>query len=87
MGELFDRLLLLLREQGVQGLIASALPELTDTAAVRPCRCGPSRPCRSQITPEETDLLNQLTRKCHRRRTKPAWLSSTEALNRDMLDS
>ena len=28
MGELFDRLLLLLRDQGVQGLIASALPRL-----------------------------------------------------------
>ena len=28
MGELFDRLLLLLREQGVQGLISSALPQL-----------------------------------------------------------
>ena len=28
MGELFDRLLLLLRDQGVQGLITSSLPQL-----------------------------------------------------------
>ena len=28
MGELFDQLLLLLRDQGVQGLIDSALPQL-----------------------------------------------------------
>ena len=35
MGELFDRLLLLLRDQGVQGLIASALPELNAEASTR----------------------------------------------------
>ncbi len=36
MGELFDRLLLLLREQGVQGLITSALPPVSYTHPTLP---------------------------------------------------
>ena len=36
MGELFDRLLLLLREQGVQGLITSALPQLNQFSSSPP---------------------------------------------------
>ena len=63
MGELFDRLLLLLREQGVQGLIASALPQLNgkqqqSALAVAAHLVHADR----KITAEETDLLNQLTR-------------------------
>ena len=89
MGELFDRLLLLLREQGVQGLIASALPELTDrqqqsALAVAAHLVHADR----KITPEETDLLNQLTRQMSLPENEARMVvQAIEALNRDMLDS
>ena len=51
MGDLFDRLLLLLREQGVEGLIATALPRLNETAAVGACCCRASVHADRRITP------------------------------------
>ena len=89
MGELFDRLLLLLREQGVQGLIASALPQLNrsqqqSALAVVAHLVHADR----KITAEETDLLDQLTRQM----TLPVneacmIIEAIAALNRDILDS
>ncbi len=89
MGALFDRLLLLLRDQGVQGLIASALPQLNgrqqqSALAVAAHLVHADR----KITAEESDLLDQLTRQM----TLPdnearTIVEAIEALNRDMLDS
>ena len=89
MGELFDRLLQLLREQGVQGLISSALPQLNQNQqqsalAVAAHLVHADR----KITEEETDLLDQLTRQM----TMPdndarMVVEAIAALNRDMLDS
>jgi hypothetical protein len=89
MGELFDRLLLLLREQGVQGLIASALPQLNRTQqqsalAVAAHLVHADR----KITTEETDLLDQLTRQMTLPDNEACMVvEAIEALNRDMLDS
>ena len=89
MGELFDRLLLLLRQQGVQGLIASALPQLDDrqqqsALAVAAHLVHADR----KITPEETDLLGQLTRQMSLPEGECRMVvEAIEALNRDMLDS
>ncbi len=89
MGELFDRLLQLLREQGVQGLISSALPQLNQNQqqsalAVAAHLVHADR----KITAEETDLLDQLTRQM----TMPdndarMVVEAIAALNRDRLDS
>ena len=89
MGELFDRLLQLLREQGVQGLISSALPQLNQNQqqsalAVAAHLVHADR----KITAEETDLLDQLTSQM----TMPdndarMVVEAIAALNRDMLDS
>lgn len=89
MGELFDRLLLLLREQGVQGLIASALPQLNRTQqqsalAVAAHLVHADR----KITTEETDLLAQLTRQMTLPDNEACMVvEAIAALNRDMLDS
>ena len=89
MGELFDRLLLLLREHGVQGLIASALPQLNrpqqqSALAVAAHLVHADR----KITTEETDLLDQLTRQMTLPDNEACMVvEAIEALNRDMLDS
>ena len=89
MGELFDRLLLLLRDQGVQGLIDSALPQLNarqqqSALAVAAHLVHADR----RITPEETDLLNQLSRQMSLPENEARMvIEAIEALNRDMLDS
>ena len=89
MGELFDRLLLLLRDQGVQGLIDSALPQLNDrqqqsALAVAAHLVHADR----RITPEETDLLNQLSQQMSLPENEARMvIEAIEALNRDMLDS
>ena len=75
MGELFDRLLLLLRQQGVQGLIASALPQLNDrqqqsALAVAAHLVHADR----KITPEEPISWANSYGKCHCRRVNAAWL-------------
>ena len=89
MGELFDRLLLLLREQGVQGLIASAIPQLNRSqqqSALAVAAHLVHADCK--ITAEETALLDQLSRQM----TLPdnearMFVEAIAALNRDMLDS
>ena len=89
MGELFDRLLLLLRDQGVQGLIESALPQLNRTQqqsalAVAAHLVHADR----KITAEETELLDQLTRQMSLPEGEARMVvEAIEALNRDMLDS
>ena len=89
MGELFDQLLLLLRDQGVQGLIDSALPQLNarqqqSALAVAAHLVHADR----RITPEETDLLNQLSRQMSLPENEARMvIEAIEALNRDMLDS
>ena len=89
MGELFDRLLLLLREQGVQGLIATALPRLNgrqqqSALAVAAHLVHADR----TITPEETNLLKQLIGQMTLPEKEACMIiGAIEALNRDMLDS
>ena len=89
MGELFDRLLLLLRDQGVDGLIASALPELNgrqqqSALAVAAHLVHADR----RVTPEETEFLDQLTSQMSLPVNEARMVvQAIEALNRDMLDS
>ena len=89
MGELFDQLLLLLRDQGVQGLIDSALPQLNgrqqqSALAVAAHLVHADR----RITPEETELLSQLSQQMSLPENEARMvIEAIEALNRDMLDS
>ena len=89
MGDLFERLLLLLREQGVQGLITTALPQLNPTQqqsalAVAAHLVHADR----KITAEETDLLDQLTRQMTLPDNEARMVvEAIKALNRDMLGS
>ncbi len=89
MGELFDRLLLLLRDQGVDGLIASALPQLNarqqqSALAVAAHLVHADR----KVTPEETEFLDQLTSQMSLPVNEARMVvQAIEALNRDMLDS
>ena len=89
MGELFDQLLLLPRDQGVQGLIDSALPQLNgrqqqSALAVAAHLVHADR----RITPEETELLSQLSQQMSLPDNEARMvIEAIEALNRDMLDS
>ncbi|MCB4410887.1 hypothetical protein [Synechococcus sp. MU1611] len=89
MGQLFDRLLLLLRDQGVDGLIASALPQLNarqqqSALAVAAHLVHADR----KVTPEETEFLDQLTSQMSLPVNEARMVvQAIEALNRDMLDS
>ena len=89
MGELFDRLLLLLRDKGVDGLIASALPQLNarqqqSALAVAAHLVHADR----KVTPEETEFLDQLTSQMSLPVNEARMVvQAIEALNRDMLDS
>ncbi|MCB4398908.1 hypothetical protein [Synechococcus sp. MU1625] len=89
MGQLFDRLLLLLRDQGVDGLIASALPQLNarqqqSALAVAAHLVHADR----RVTPEETEFLDQLTSQMSLPVNEARMVvQAIEALNRDMLDS
>ena len=89
MGELFDRLLLLLRDKGVDGLIASALPQLSgrqqqSALAVAAHLVHADR----KVTPEETEFLDQLTSQMSLPVNEARMVvQAIEALNRDMLDS
>ena len=89
MGQLFDRLLLLLRDQGVDGLIASALPQLNarqqqSALAVAAHLVHADR----KVTPEETEFLDQLTSQISLPGNEARMVvQAIEALNRDMLDS
>ena len=89
MGQLFDRLLLLLRDQGVDGLIASALPQLNarqqqSALAVAAHLVHADR----KVTPEETEFLDHLTSQMSLPVNEARMVvQAIEALNRDMLDS
>ena len=89
MGQLFDRLLLLLRDQGVDGLIASALPQLNarqqqSALAVAAHLVHADR----KVTPEETEFLDQLTSQMSLPVNEARMVvQAIEALNRDMVDS
>ena len=89
MGDLFDRLLLMLREQGVQGLISNAIPELSlrqqqSALAVAAHLVHADR----VVNADELAFLEQLTRDLSLPSDEAAMvIASIEALNRDMLDS
>ena len=89
MGDLFDRLLLMLREQGVQGLISNAIPELSlrqqqSALAVAAHLVHADR----VVNADEMAFLEQLTRDLSLPSGEAAMvIASIEALNRDMLDS
>ena len=89
MGELFDRLLQLLREQGVQGLISSALPQLNQNQQQSALAVAAHLVhADHKITAEETDLLDQLTRQMTLPNNEACMIiEAIAALNRDMLDS
>ena len=89
MGDLFDRLLSMLREQGVQGLISNAIPELSlrqqqSALAVAAHLVHADR----VVNADEMAFLEQLTRDLSLPSDEAAMvIASIEALNRDMLDS
>ncbi len=89
MGDLFDRLLLMLREQGVPGLISNAIPELSlrqqqSALAVAAHLVHADR----VVNADEMAFLEQLTRDLSLPSDEAAMvIASIEALNRDMLDS
>ena len=88
MGELFDRLLRLLREDGVQGLIASALPNLS----IHQQRCALAVAAHlvhadRKVTEEETAFLDQLTVQMSLPEGEARMVvAAIEALNSDMID-
>ena len=89
MGELFDRLLTLLRENGVAGLIDSAVPALNQSQqesalAVAAHLVHADR----KVTREESEFLQRLTEQLNLpSREAQMIIRSIEALNRDSLDS
>ncbi|WP_353291246.1 hypothetical protein [Synechococcus sp. M16CYN] len=89
MGDLFDRLLGLLRDQGVMGLIDSALPVLNQrqqqsALAVAAQLVHTDR----KVTVEEEEFLKQLAIKVDLPDSEANMIvQAIEALNRDMLDS
>ena len=89
MGELFDRLLAMLREHGVQGLIESSLPVLSRrqqqvALAVAAHLVHADR----KVTPEETAFLNQLAIQVSLPDDEARMvIHSIEALNCPMLES
>ena len=88
MGELFDRLLRLLREDGVQGLIASSLPNLS----IHQQRCALAVAAHlvhadRKVTEEETTFLDQLTVQMSLPEGEARMVvTAIEALNSDMFD-
>ena len=89
MGELFDRLLTLLREHGVAGLIDSAVPALDQrqqesALAVAAHLVHADR----KVTAEESDFLQRLAVQLKLPSGEAQMIiRSIEALNRDSLDS
>mgnify|MGYP005691364833 FL=1 len=89
MGELFDRLLTLLRENGVAGLIDSAVPALNQSQqesalAVAAHLVHADR----KVTREESEFLQRLTEQLNLPSGEAQMIiRSIEALNRDSLDS
>ena len=89
MGDLFDRLLTLLREHGVAGLIDSAVPALNpiqqeSALAVAAHLVHVDR----KVLPEESEFLQRLAVKLNLPAGEAQMIiRSIEALNRDSLDS
>jgi hypothetical protein len=89
MGELFDNLLAVLREQGVAGLVAQALPVLSphqqqSALALATHLVHADR----KVTVEEDAFLKQLAAKVDLPENEAKMIVvAIEALNRDMLDS
>jgi len=89
MGDLFDRLLTLLREHGVAGLIDSAVPALNpiqqeSALAVAAHLVHADR----KVLPEESEFLQRLAVKLNLPAGEAQMIiRSIEALNRDSLDS
>ena len=89
MGDLFDRLLRLLRENGVPGLIEQALPTLSllqqeSALAVAAHLVHADR----KVTREESEFLQRLTEQLNLPSGEAQMIiRSIEALNRDSLDS
>ena len=89
MAERFDRLLLLLREQGVAGLIGSALPVLSEHQQ----RCALAVAAHlvhadRKVTAEESAFLDQLTLQVSLPDDEARMVvKAIEALNSDMLES
>ena len=89
MGELFDQLLGVLRDQGVPGLVAQALPVLSprqqqSALALAAHLVHADR----KVTVEEDDFLKQLAAKVDLPENEANTIVvAIEALNRDMLDS
>ena len=88
MGQLFDRLLRLLREQGVQGLIRSSLPDLSSHQQ----RCALAVAAHlihadRKVTEEEIAFLDQLTLQVSLPDDEARMVvKAIEALNSDMLE-
>ena len=88
MGELFDRLLRLLREDGVQGLIETSLPNLS----VHQQRCALAVAAHlvhadRKVTQEESAFLDQLTVQMSLPEEEARMVvTAIEALNSDRLD-
>ena len=88
MGELFDRLLRLLRESGVEGLIEQAIRELS-TAQVETALAVAAHLVHADRvgTPEEASFLEQLAGQCPLPDGQALTIvRAIEALNRDSLD-
>ena len=87
MGELSDRLLLLLREQGVQGLVTAALPQLNRIQQNSALAVAAHLPhADRKITADETDLLDPLTRQMTLPDNEARMpVEAIAAFNRDML--
>ena len=89
MGELFDQLLAVLRDQGVPGLVDQALPVLSprqqqSALALAAHLVHADR----KVTVEEDDFLKQLAAKVDLPENEANMIVvAIEALNRDMLDS
>ena len=89
MGELFDQLLAVLRDQGVPGLVAQALPVLSprqqqSALALAAHLVHADR----KVTVEEDDFLKELAAKVDLPENEANMIVvAIEALNRDMLDS
>ena len=88
MGELFDRLLRLMREKGVNGLIDQAIPELS-TVQMETALAVAAHLVHADrvVTPEEVTFLERLAGQCSLPEDQALTIvRAIEALNRDSLD-
>ena len=89
MGELFDQLLAVLRERGVNGLVEEALPVLSPRQQQSALALAAHLVhADKRVNPEEKDFLQQLVSKVELPENEANMIVvAIEALNRDMLDS